>query len=223
LGHKYRRAIELQKKWASMFQRVPLQGPIKLVGGGDVAFSRDGKWCVGAIMTLTFPGLEEQERAFAWERVTFPYIPGLLSFREAPVLIKAARKLSKQPDVLIVDGQGLAHPRRFGLACHVGVRLNWPTIGCAKSRLIGTHRPVGVSKGCRCKLIDQQEVIGSVVRSRAEVKCIYVSEGHRVELEQAVKFVLRCCGRYRLPEPIRSAHNMVTKLRLNRTAETIDR
>jgi len=202
-----------------MFQRVPLKGPIKLVGGGDVAFSRDGKWCVGAIVTLTLPGLQEQERVFAWERVKFPYIPGLLSFREAPVLIKAARKLAVRPDVLLVDGQGLAHPRRFGLACHVGVRLDWPTIGCAKSRLIGAHRPVGVSKGCRCRLMDQDEVVGCVVRSREKVKCIYVSEGHRVELEQAVKLVLRCCGRYRLPEPIRSAHNFVSKLRLNRTID----
>jgi len=219
LDHNYRHAIELQKKWASMFQRVPLKGPIKLVGGGDVAFSRDGKWCVGAIVTLTLPGLQEQERVFAWERVKFPYIPGLLSFREAPVLIKAARKLAVRPDVLLVDGQGLAHPRRFGLACHVGVRLDWPTIGCAKSRLIGAHRPVGVSKGCRCRLMDQDEVVGCVVRSREKVKCIYVSEGHRVELEQAVKLVLRCCGRYRLPEPIRSAHNFVSKLRLNRTID----
>jgi deoxyribonuclease V len=216
VARNYRYAVELQKKLSSLRRQVCLPEPVRTVGGADVAFSPDGRYCVAAVVVLGYPGFEELERVYACKRVTFPYIPGLLSFREAPAIVAAAGKLSGQPDVMLVDGQGTAHPRRFGLACHVGVELGWPTIGCAKSRLTGTHRQPGQRKGCRCRLMDGNEVIGTVLRSREAVKCIYISEGHLTRLDQAVRLVLRCCVRYRLPEPIRSAHNLVTQLRANR-------
>jgi len=125
----------------------------------------------------------------------------------------AGRKLLEKPDILLIDGQGRAHPRRFGLACHVGLELGWPTIGCAKSRLIGEHREVGRGKGSQCRLVDRGEVIGKVVRSREGVKCLYVSVGHLVELEESVRIVLRCCRKYRLPEPTRQAHIQVSQIR----------
>ena len=209
-------AIELQKKLSLLPRaRRPL-GPISRIAGADVSFYPGGREVLAGVVVLSFPGLDVLESVYVRDEVRFPYIPGLLSFREAPGIIAAARKLSQKPDVLILDGQGLAHPRRFGLACHVGAYLDWPTIGCAKSRLIGTHREVGVRKKSQCRLMDKNEVVGTVLRSRDGVKCIYVSEGHLVELPEAVKLILRCCRRYRLPEPVRLAHQYVTKLRQTR-------
>jgi deoxyribonuclease V len=206
-------AIELQKRWAGRVREAPLRGEIKVIAGADAAFSANGQYCVAAAVALSWPQLEPLETAKAVESVKFPYIPGLLSFREAPAVIAAARKLKLIPDVLLIDGQGLAHPRRFGLACHVGVELGIPTIGCAKSRLTGEHREVGLSKGCRCQLRDKGQVVGMVLRSREKVKCLYVSVGHLTELTEAVKVVLGCCRKYRLPEPTRRAHQVVSRLR----------
>lgn len=206
-------AVRRQRLWAGQVCRDRLEGPIRRVAGADVAFNRDGRVAIAVVTLLSYPGMELLEYAQASRAVEFPYIPGLLSFREAPVVIAAARQLKQRPDVLLIDGQGVAHPRRFGLACHVGVELGWPTIGCAKSRLIGEYREPGWKKGGRCRLLDQGEVIGTVLRSRQGVKCLYVSVGHRVEREQAVEIVLRCCQRYRLPEPTRLAHQLVSMLR----------
>jgi len=210
-----RRAIELQRQWAYLVEQRPLMRAPVLVGGLDVAFGRKGQRCVAAAVVLSYPSLELQEQVWAEEPVRFPYIPGLLSFREAPVMMAAVKKLSHRPDVLLVDGQGLAHPRRFGLACHLGVKLGAATIGCAKSRLTGKYREPGRRKGRHCQLTDGGEVVGAVVRTRTDVKSLYVSVGHRVELEQAVRLVLGCCQRYRLPEPTRQAHQLVSRLRLS--------
>ena len=166
----------------------------------------------GAVV-LRYPGLELVAQAWAEGAVDFAYVPGLLSFREAPVMELAVRKLAVWPDVLLVDGQGLAHPRRFGLACHLGVALDMATIGCGKSRLVGQYDEPGRRKGCQRRLMDRGEVIGRVVRTREGVKCVYVSVGHKVELDQAAKLVLGSCGRYRLTEPIRAAHRFVSELR----------
>jgi len=187
-----------------------------LVAGADAAFSTDGQWCLAAVVVLRYPKMELVCGTEAAERVTFPYVPGLLSFREAPAVLAAYGKLAVRPDVLLVDGQGLAHPRRFGLACHLGVELDVPTIGCAKSLLVGEHRAVGSRRGRRCRLWDAGEVVGMAVRTREGVKCIYVSVGHRVRLEEAARVVLRCCKGYRLPEPTRLAHRWVTRLRARR-------
>lgn len=206
-------AIALQKRWAGLVRQKRLDRPVRLVGGADVAFSSDGPRCIAAAVLMDYRTGVVLETAAAERALEFAYIPGLLSFREAPAVLAAVEKLSARPDVLLVDGQGLAHPRRFGLASHLGVALGLPTIGCAKSRLIGTHRQVGGRKGNRCQLKDGDEVIGSVVRTRDDIKCVYVSVGHLVTLAEAIRIVLACCGRYRLCEPIRHAHRHVTQLR----------
>ncbi len=162
----------------------------------------------GAIATFTFPGLELREGVTAKRPVTFPYIPGLLAFRELPVILEAFEKLISPPDLLIVDGQGCAHPRRFGLACHLGVTLNIPAIGCAKSRLVGQQVMPGEKRGAIAILKDKNEIIGAIVRTRDSVKLVYVSVGHRIDLDTATQFTLRLSTKYRLPGPIRAAHNL---------------
>jgi deoxyribonuclease V len=205
--------IEQQRRMAEKVLERPFSGEIRVIAGADAAFSNDERYCIAAIVSFSWPELEVMETVEARKAVNFPYIPGLLSFREAPAVLAAAGKMSRKPDILLIDGQGRAHPRRFGLACHVGLELGWPTIGCAKSRLIGEHRAVGRKKGSQCRLMDDGELIGKVVRSREDVKCLYISVGHLMELDEAVGVVLRCCRKYRLPEPTRQAHNLVSQLR----------
>jgi deoxyribonuclease V len=153
------------------------------------------------------------ESAGVRAKARFPYVPGYLSFREIPPLLEAFAKLEAVPDLIICDGQGRAHPRRFGLACHLGVLLDLPTLGCAKSRLIGEHREPGPRRGAHTQLREGGEVIGEVVRTRSGVKPVFVSVGHRVCLETARRTVLRLAVRYRLPEPVRAAHREVNRLR----------
>jgi deoxyribonuclease V len=153
------------------------------------------------------------ERQGVAHETAFPYIPGFLSFREAPAVLKACAKLRTTPDVLMLDGQGYAHPRRFGLACHVGLWLGIPCLGCAKSRLIGTHRESGKKAGSLAALKDKDEVIGHVIRTRDGVQPVYVSVGHRIDLPSAVRVVLAACRGCRLPEPARAAHVHVNDLR----------
>jgi len=143
-----------------------------------------------------------------------PYVPGLLSFREAPACIEAAEKLEDEPDVFIIDGQGIAHPRRLGIAAHLGLFFDRPTIGCAKSRLTGEFEEPGADRGASTPLTDKGEVIGAVVRTRATVKPVFVSVGHKCTLEDAVRIVLDCAPKYRLPEPTRVAHQMVSRLKV---------
>jgi deoxyribonuclease V len=146
------------------------------------------------------------ERSTAERAVEFPYVPGLLGFREVPCLLEAFEGLRRVPDLILVDGHGIAHPRRFGVATHLGLELGLPTVGCGKSRLVGEHREPGLRRGSRTRLVERGEVIGSCLRTRDGVRPVYVSVGHRVDLESAVRLVLRATGRYRLPEPIRAAH-----------------
>ena len=207
------RSIEQQRRLAEKVLERPFSGEIRVIAGSDAAFSKDEEYCIAVVASFSWAGLDVFETAKAVKTVNFPYIPGLLSFREAPSVLAAAGKLRQKPDILLIDGQGRAHPRRFGLACHVGLEMGLATIGCAKSRLIGEHRAVGRKKGCQCRLMDKGELIGKVVRSRDDVKCLYVSVGHLIELDEAVRVVLRCCRRYRLPEPTRQAHNLVSQNR----------
>lgn len=206
-------AIDLQRQLADRVSFGPLAETVRSVGAADVTFCPNGKNAIAVVVVLSFPGLEPLDRAEAIVPVEFPYVPGLLSFRELPAVLAAYRRLATEPDVLMADGQGFAHPRRFGLACHLGVSLDTPTIGCAKSRLIGTYRQPGIRKGCCCRLMDGDEQIGAVVRSRTAVKWLYVSVGHKIELQQAIRIVLRCCDRYRLPKPAHMAHRLVSRLR----------
>jgi deoxyribonuclease V len=168
---------------------------------------------IAAVVVLRIPDFEVVETADAAVEVTFPYIPGLLSFREAPACIAAAEKLKTKPNLIIVDGQGIAHPRRLGIAAHLGLFFDRPTIGCAKSRLIGDYGTLGKNKGASASLTDKNEVIGAVVRTRRNVKPVYVSVGNKCLLKNAIELILRCTTKYRLPEPTRLAHQLVTRLK----------
>lgn len=177
-----------------------------LIGGVDISLRGSQGRGLGAVVVLSYPGLELVEVKTAEGELKIPYIPGLLSFRECPVILAACQKLNNTPDLILVDGQGIAHPRRFGLASHLGLFLDTPAIGCAKSVLCGRHEPLGESVGAYAELIDGGEVIGAALRTRVGVKPIYVSVGHRISLTSALFWVGRCCRNYRLPEPTRLAH-----------------
>ncbi len=186
---------------------------VGLVGGADVAFvDRPARGrpslARAAVAVLSYPGLDLVEQSVVEAPTTFPYVPGLLSFREVPVLVKAFEALQRAPDLLLVDGHGYAHPRRFGIACHLGLLLGLPTIGIGKSRLCGEHPEPGGVRGETAPLIDGGEIIGRVVRTRDGVRPIFVSVGHRIGLDEATNWVPRLCRGYRLPEPIRVADRL---------------
>lgn len=185
-------------------------GKIRHVAGVDVGFEQGGAVTRAAVAVLTFPALELVESAIARRPTRFPYVPGYLSFREIPAVLAALKKLETRPDLLLCDGQGLAHPRRFGLACHLGLLAGLPAIGVAKSRLIGEPGVLPQKKGSWAALRDGGEVIGAVLRTRTGVKPVYVSIGHRVSLETAIEYVLRCTTNYRLPETTRAAHRLAS-------------
>jgi deoxyribonuclease V len=196
---------------------------IATVAGIDNAYvKKGGETTAGAVVVvLAFPSLDVVETAVAWMPVAFPYVPGLLSFREVPAILAACADLTIDPDVLLCDGQGYAHPRRFGLASHLGVVLDRPTIGCAKSRLIGHYDEPADVFGASTPLVDRDEVVGTVVRTRPGHKPLFVSPGHKISIETAVAITLACCreGRF-LPEPTRLAHEIVTRERRARAAST---
>lgn len=183
---------------------------INFVAGVDVGFEENNTITRAAIAILTFPGLELYEHAIARLPTTFPYIPGYLSFREVPAVLEALEQIKQRPDILLCDGQGVAHPRRLGIACHLGVLTDIPAIGVAKSRLLGTHDPVPDEKGRWVELKDKQETIGAVLRTRAHVKPLYISPGHRISLATSIKYVMQCVTRYRLPETTRWAHKLAS-------------
>lgn len=186
-------------------QPLPDEG-LRRVGGVDAGFTADKVYA--AVVVLDYATLQPVEQATAAAPLTFPYIPGLLSFREAPGILAALARLNSLPDVLIVDGQGIAHPRRFGIACHLGVLLDLPAIGCAKSVLVGRVGSLGEAPGSTAEMAAGDEVLGIAVRTRRGVKPVYVSAGHRVDLAAAVRIVLSCTRGYRLPEPTRLAHRL---------------
>ncbi len=199
-------AVAIQRRLAGQVVRENRLGPVKTVAGVDVSFHNDlGR---AAVVVLSYPALQVVAYAVATRPVTWPYIPGLLSFREGSVILDALAQLTEQPDLLIFDGQGIAHPRRLGIASHIGVLLDQPTIGCAKSRLRGQHEEPDWERGSFVPLIDQGETIGAVVRTRPGVKPVFVSIGHRVDLPTSIDYVLSCCRGYRLPETSRWAHRV---------------
>lgn len=203
-------ARALQADWA---QRVLVRdevGDVNRIGGVDVGFEQGGSVTRAALVVLSWPDLQVMERQLARVPTTFPYVPGLLSFREMPAILAAWEQLQHKPDLLLCDGQGTAHPRRFGIACHLGVWLDLPTIGVAKKRLVGRHEDVGNDKGSAVPLLDKNERIGTVVRSRTGVNPLYVSAGHRISQDTAVEWVMACLTRYRLPEPTRQAHRLAS-------------
>ena len=197
-------AIAIQRRLASQVIVGGVPQDVRVVAGADISVG--GARGRGAVVLLSYPELTLLEQQVVELELAFPYVPGLLAFREVPVLAEAFGRLSQRPDLLLVDGQGLAHPRRFGIACHLGLLLDLPTIGCAKSRLVGDHGPLGEEVGSRTELQDGPEVLGVVLRTRTGVTPVYVSVGHRIGLGEAVAWTLRLCRGYRLPEPARLAH-----------------
>jgi deoxyribonuclease V len=181
------------------------------IAGVDVGFAAGGTLAVGAACLFSFPDLQCLEIAQAELPVRFPYIPGLLSFRELPVLLAALAQLSEAPDLILCDGHGLAHPRRFGIACHLGVCLDRPAVGVGKSLLLGEHGPLPTARGARAALWDRGEEVGAVLRTRAGVRPVYVSVGHRIDLLRAVELILACTPRFRLPEPIHTADRLASR------------
>ena len=207
-------ARALQRELAGKVERTDRFGEVRTVGGVDLGFPRtpDGAE-VGraALVVLRLPDLELLERQVVERPVSFPYVPGLLSFREAPVGLAAFDALGERPDVLLVDGHGIAHPRRFGIACHLGVLLDVPTVGCAKSVLAGRADEPGPEPGSWTPLVHRDEVIGAALRTRPKANPMYVSTGHRVSLESAIELVMRCARGYRLPEPTRLADHIASR------------
>ncbi len=209
-----RRAIGIQRELAARVERIPPPGfAPRVVAGLDAAFPRGGATCVAAAVAWRVPDRKVVEESVVRAPLRFPYIPGLLSFREAPALLEALDRLRTPVDALLVDGQGLAHPRRFGLACHLGLLADLPAVGAAKSRLIGEHAEAGPHRGNRVPLRHRGERIGTVLRTRDRVRPLFVSIGHRVDLSVAERLVLACGIGFRLPEPVRLADLLVARAR----------
>jgi deoxyribonuclease V len=207
-------ARDLQIQLAEQVRFTAIKKMPKIIAGVDCAFSKDEKSIFAVVVVMKLPDFEIIEMVSVKNKVNFPYIPGLLSFREAPVCLEAIEKLKNTPDCFIIDGQGFAHPRRLGIACHIGLLIGKPTIGCAKSRLIGEYEQPAKQRGSRSPLVDGDEIIGAVVRTRKNVKPVFVSVGHKCTLDDAVKIVLDCSPKYRLPQPSRLAHQLVSKAKL---------
>jgi len=208
-----RQAMRLQESLREQVEVDDRFGEIRYVAGADMAFDPATNVAFGGVIVYRLPGLEEVERRMARRKLRFPYVPGLLSFRECPVLLAAFARLNTEPDLILIDGQGYAHPRRFGIACHIGILFDKPTIGCAKSRLVGEHDEPGHDAGSATPLTLEGERLGMVLRTRNGVRPIFVSTGHRVSLESAVRLVNQCVEGFRIPKPTREADHYVRDLR----------
>jgi deoxyribonuclease V len=206
-------AIALQRELAGRVRpAVPLP-TCTLLAGADVSYNKFSPTVYAGVVVLRLPGLEVVERRGASVDVSFPYVPGLLSFREAPALLAAFARVESKPDAVMCDGQGLAHPRRLGLACHMGLWLDTPCFGCGKTRLVGHFEEPTGAAGSQSPLTDRGEVVGEVVRTRNNVNPVFVSPGHKIDLASAVRLTLETCAGYRIPEPTRQAHLYVNELR----------
>lgn len=184
---------------------------VKIVAGADVAYSKDGTFLSGAIVVLSHPEMKPLDSALATGEVSFPYIPGLFSFREGPVLLEAFNRLKLKPDLILFDGHGIAHPKQFGLASHLGLWLDLPSIGCARTSLLDDYEPPGPSQGDFSWVYWSGKKVGAVLRTRKGVRPVFVSPGHRVDLQTSLRVVLHTCKKYRIPEPLRRAHQMARR------------
>jgi deoxyribonuclease V len=203
-------AAALQAEWAEKVVRQGSLADVNLIAGADAAFARNPDRCIAGVVVWDCRLHQVVEEKTVVRPITFPYVPGLLSFREAPAVLEAIEQLDSEPDAFMFDGHGFSHPRRFGLACHVGVLLDRPSIGCAKSRLVGDYVEPDADRGATAPLLDGQCTIGTVLRTRDKVKPVFVSVGHLTNVASAARLVLRCCSQYRLPEPTRLADRLVT-------------
>ncbi|BCM90308.1 endonuclease V [Abditibacteriota bacterium] len=206
-------AVALQKRLAPQVQVTPLQKTPQLIAGADLSFDKGSDVVWAGIVVLSFPDLQIVEERGLQTVAPFPYVPGLLSFREAPAVLQVWEQLENKPDVLVLDGQGLAHPRRFGLACHLGLWLDLPTYGSTKTLFVGNFDDVGEERGATAELVHRGEIVGAAVRTKRKVTPVYVSVGNKMTLDDAVKLTLACDGGYRVPEPTRRAHLFVNRLR----------
>jgi deoxyribonuclease V len=213
-------AIQIQQRLRSAVILGPYDvKSIKLVAGADVSFDKGSDKVYAAVVVLELPDLQVIAKASVTTETKFPYVPGLLSFREAPAVLKAWEQLTCQPDALMLDGQGIAHPRRFGLASHIGLWLDIPSVGCAKTVLVGTYDEPAPEAGSHTPLVDKGEVVGAALRTKDDTNPMFISPGHRVDLETAIALVMRCVKGYRQPEPTRQAHLYGNQLRRGETEE----
>ncbi|MDT7690510.1 MAG: deoxyribonuclease [Acidobacteriota bacterium] len=215
-------AVELQKRLRVRVRITPLKKKIETVAGADISFNKFDTTIYTGIVVLRLPTLEVVEEVGIVSETKFPYVPGLLSFRESPSVLEAWAKLKTEPDAVMFDGQGIAHPRRVGIASHVGLLIDRPTVGCAKSVLVGKFEEPGEERGSWSPMIDKGETIGAALRTKTRVQPIYVSPGHLIDLEGAVALTLACDGGYRQPEPTRRAHLLVNALRRGERRPTSD-
>ena len=199
-------AVQIQRQLAPLVRRQPPAAEIRLVAGADCRYTRNGAMCAAAVVLWDLDSGTTAEVQTSLAEVRFPYVPGLFAFREAPAILRVLDLLATRPQLLICDGHGVAHPRRFGLACHLGVLTGIPTIGCGKRRLCGTFVEPGITRGSNSPLRDRGATIGTVLRTQAGVRPVFVSVGHRIDLATAERVILICTPRYRLPEPLRLAH-----------------
>ncbi len=214
----YKKAIEIQEKLEKSIIIESAGKNFKYIAGADVSYmptsptgTKKSEMFYASVVVFELKTMERVEAVTASGKVDFPYIPGLLSFRESPILLKAFAKIKINPDVVILDAQGIAHPRGVGLASHIGLLLDKPSIGCAKTRLIGNYNETGEEVGSYSNLTVQDKVVGAVLRTRKNVKPVFISPGHKIDLNTSIDLVLKSCRGYRLPEPIRQAHNLVKK------------
>ena len=207
------RAIQLELNEKILLQK--LTAPIRLIAGADVSYSKKVDMCFAAVTVFQFPEMKVVEQTNSTGLLSFPYVSGYLTFREAPILLSAFEKVENAPDLVLFDGQGIAHPRRMGLAAHLGIILDLPSVGCAKSLLVGKFKNPREERGSWTELIYQNTQIGAVVRTRDGVKPVFVSPGFKITIEEAVEWILKTCSGYRIPEPIRTSHLEVNQLRLN--------
>ncbi len=212
----YGRAREIQNELREklILHNEDVPDKIKTIAGADISYSKGSNLFFAVVVILDFPTMEIIGQASSSGMVDFPYIPGLLTFREGPILLEAFQKLSSTPDAIIFDGHGIAHPRGIGLASHMGLFLNIPSIGCAKTRLVGSYDEAGNEPGDFSPLMHNGEIMGAVLRTKKNVKPVFVSQGHKIGLKKAIDITLSCCRGYRLPEPTRKAHLAVNEIRL---------
>lgn len=207
-------ALKLQAEMRPRTDLSPMSAAPRVIAGADISFNKYSEVVYAGMVLMTFPALQIVHRESVVTRATFPYVPGLLAFREAPALIEVWNKLPHKPDLVILDGMGIAHPRRMGIAVHFGILTGVSAMGCGKSLLTGKHEPLGEEAGSTTPLINQGEVIGTVLRTKRKTNPVYISPGHRITMEQSVDIIKQCVAGYRIPEPTRQAHLWVNEVRV---------
>jgi deoxyribonuclease V len=206
-------AVALQRELRSQVRVEPLRRPIRTIAGADISFDKGSSVVYAGVVVLSLPSLQMVEEATVVTEARFPYVPGLLSFRESPCLLEAWAMLKTEPDAIMIDGHGYAHPRRAGIACHFGLLVERPSLGCAKSVLVGKYEEPSPGRGAWTPLVDKGEVVGAALRTKDRTTPVYVTVGHLIDLESAIELTMACGGGYRIPEPTRRAHLLVNAVR----------